>query len=286
MHIVEQYALNCGVKIAEPYIYEKYTPLPFDNYITFHPQGKFPSRIYDYWHEVVNLLYPILIKNKIHIVQIGAQNEKLYDFCYPLNGQTDYNNAAYVIKNGMLHLGVDSFPVHIASATGKKIVGLYCNMYKAQSGPYWSNEKDIILLEADLKGNKPSYAAEENPKTINTIKPEDIANSVLSLLNIKENIKQKSLFFGNKYNSQKILEFIPDHVPYIKLEQNEIINVRSDLYFDEKNLLEISNLYPSSIITNKELNLKSLNTRNIKQIIYFVNNDLNINFLKEMQKMQ
>ena len=136
MHIVEQYALNCGVKIDKPYIYEKYLSLPFEKYISFHPQGKFSSRLYDYWCEVINFIHPILIKNDIHIVQIGGPNEKLYELCYPLNGQTDYNNVAYIIRNSLLHLGVDSFPIHMASAMQKKIVGLYCNMYKEQSCPY------------------------------------------------------------------------------------------------------------------------------------------------------
>lgn len=284
MHILEQYALGCGTKIASPYIYEKYISLPFEKYITFHPQGKFSSRLYDYWQEVINFIHPVLLKNNIHIVQIGAQNESLYNFCYPLNGQTDYNNVAYVIRNSLLHLGVDSFPIHIASAAQKKIVGLYCNMYKQQSGPYWSAEKDVILLEADLKGNKPTYAAEENPKTINTIKPEEIANAVFSLLGFKEELKQKSVYFGAKYSSKNIIEYVPDHIPQIRLNQNEILNIRADLNPDEKILSEISKLYPLSIIINNELNLKNLNLKNIKQIIYYIDKDLNIRFLKEIQK--
>jgi hypothetical protein len=46
MHILEQYALNCGVSISKPYISEEFFPLPFEKYITLHPKGKFPSISY------------------------------------------------------------------------------------------------------------------------------------------------------------------------------------------------------------------------------------------------
>lgn len=86
MHILEQYALSCGLKIDEPYIYEKYFPIPHERYITFSPFGKFNSSKYSYWQEVIDLLSPILKKENIHIVQIGNQNERGYQNCLPFNG--------------------------------------------------------------------------------------------------------------------------------------------------------------------------------------------------------
>ena len=37
MHLVEQYALSCGVKIDKPAVEVNFFPLPFDKYIIIHP---------------------------------------------------------------------------------------------------------------------------------------------------------------------------------------------------------------------------------------------------------
>lgn len=286
MHILEQYALNCGVKIDKPFINELFFPLPFDKYITFHPKGKFPSREYDYWEEVLLQLSPILEKENIKIVQIGAPKDNLYPYCYHTNGQTNFNHVAYLIRNSILHLGVDSFPIHIASAYNKKIVGLYCNMYNEQSGPYWSDKKDVRLLQADLNGDKPSYAAVENPKTINRILPENITNSVLDLLNIKEKINTKSLYFGNSYHL-KNLEIIPDHVPNLNQFSTDVANVRMDYHFNEENLFNILRLYKTNILTSKAIDVEKLASlrQNILSIYFIINRpeDLDVKFLKKLK---
>ena len=270
MHILEQYALNCGVSISKPYISEEFFPLPFEKYITLHPKGKFPSREYDHWEEVTTNLFPILEKYNIKIVQVGGKEDQPIPFCYSTNGQTNLNNLAYLIKNSLLHVGIDSLPIHFASAFDKKIVGLYCNMYPNQSAPYWSSSEDCDLLFADLKGKKPSYAAFENPKTINTIKPEDIANSVFKKLNINETIKNKTIYFGDASFIRSI-EIIPDHVPNLSSFNIDIANVRMDYYFNEMFLFNILSVYKTNILTDKAIN--------INELIKFKNNILNVYFV-------
>jgi hypothetical protein len=262
MHILEQYALNCGLKIDKPFIYEKYFPTPFEKYITFNPFGKFNSRKYSYWQDVIGLIYPSLSKEKIGIIQIGGPNEFGYNNCFHLMGQTNYNQTASIINNSLLHFGVDSFPIHIASYFDKKIVALYCNMYASQSKPYWSTPNNIKLLQADLNGNKPSYAAEENPKTINNIKPEEIANAILDLLNIKERSTQKTTFIGNKYGTL-LLESIPSIILPPNIFPNVLLNIRFDYikeiqendYICTLNNLNIRNCV---LITNKTLDIDKL----------------------------
>jgi hypothetical protein len=228
MHILEQYSLNCGLKIGKPFIYKKFYPLPFDKYITFNPFGKFNSRKYSYWQDVVDILHPVLSDHNIKIIQLGGKDEPNYTGCYNAAGITNLNQSAYIISNSLLHFGVDSFPVHAASAFDKKIVALYCNMYASQSKPYWSKEEDVSLIQADLKGKKPSYAPEENPKTIDSIKPELIANEILKKLEIKNKVEQNSIFFGENYPNLE-LDFIPDSSILIDKGINQTLNVRFDL---------------------------------------------------------
>jgi len=286
MHILEQYALNCGVPISKPYINQEFFPLPFDKYITIHPKGKFASREYDYWEEVIFNLAPILNKYNINIVQIGGKDDAPLPLCYPTQGQTNFNNLAYIIQNSMLHLGVDSLPVHLASAFDKKIVALYCNMYPNQSGPYWSNPKDYDLIFSDLKNKKPSYAPIENPKTINFIKPEEIVNSVLNKLDLKEKVNQKSVYFGNAYHL-RALEIIPDHIPDLSQFNINIANVRMDYVFNEEYLFNILSLYKTNILTNRPININQLIKfkKNILSVFFIFdkNSNFDIDFIKNLR---
>lgn len=292
MHILEQYALNCGLKIGKPYIYEKYFPIPFEKYITFNPFGKFNSRKYSYWQEVIDLITPILSKENIHIVQIGGPNEQGYNQCYHLMGQTNFNQTAHIINNGLLHFGVDSFPIHIASYFDKKIVSIYCNMYASQSKPYWSSEENIKLIQANLNGKKPSYAAEESPKTIDNIKPEEIANSILDLLEIKEKVNQEAIFIGNRYGPL-LLESVPSIIIPENVFPNVLLNIRYDYVEEIKEqdyfcTLSNLNIRNCSIITDKEIEIEKLMPlkNKITNIFYDITfTKINLDFFEKVKSL-
>jgi ADP-heptose:LPS heptosyltransferase len=126
MHLLEQYSLASGVKIKKPYIYEKFFPVTAEKYITFHPSSK-PSKTYDYWQEVINIISPILDSKGIKIIQLGQEKEKVYSGVVSLVGFTNINQTAFILRDCLLHFGADSFPTHIASGYNKKIVALYSN---------------------------------------------------------------------------------------------------------------------------------------------------------------
>jgi len=284
MHLIEAYALSCGVKIDKPFILESFFPLPFEKYISFQPFSK-PSKNYDYWQEVINLILPHLIENNINIVQIGADKEPILQNCYSVVGQTDIKQAAYIIKNSLLHLGADSFGAHIASGYGKKIVALYSNNNINNVKPYWSKEEDIILLEPK-RNNKPNYSFDENPKSINSIKPEEIAKSILKLLGIDNNFEiMQTIYTGKLYNN-KIFHIVPNHI----VERNATINhcvVRMDLDFNEENLNQQLKLMPCIIASNRPINLNILkeNKQNILGINYFIEDETSINFIRDIKNL-
>ena len=281
MHILEQYSLACGVKIKKPFILEKYFPINFDKYIVFHAPNKFQSRTYDYWGEVLSMISPLLKKENIHIVQIGSKEEKIYsEFCYTTNGQTDFNQLAYIIKNSSLLLGIDSFPIHLASYYDRKIVGLYCNMYKEHSKPYWGNESNHCLIESERFGLKPSYSSIENKKTINLIKPEYIAQKVLDMLEIKHEIEIETILVGDKY-SNPIIEMIPSNPVNISNLNIGQINVRMDQHFNQNVLEEQLLISKCSILTNKPIDIKLIKNykNNINKFIFFVNKNFNHEYL-------
>jgi len=274
MHLVEQYALASGSKIDKPYIYEKFIPLPFDKYITFSPFSK-PSKNYSYWKEVLSMLVPVTRQLGIHIVQIGSKKEEPFEGCYSLCGKTSINQAAYLIKRAQLHLGTDTFSTHLASAFNKKIVSLYSHSPTQNCGPYWSEKKDVILLESDRDGKKHSFSTEEKPKTINTIAPEKIACSVFSFLGVKTKIKNKTIKIGPKWNNE-FLEVIPSSVTNFSKEVPKDRHViRMDYHYDEKVMEEQLNVNPGLIVTNKPIPVELLmkNKGKISQVIYLIRNE-------------
>lgn len=283
MHLIESYASSSGLKINKPFIYTNFFPLNTIKYISFQPFSK-PSKNYDYWQDVINIIQPYLEKEKISIVQIGAKNDQRIDKCLYTCGQTSISQAAYIIENSILHFGADSFGVHMASGFNKKILALYSNNNIENVGPYWSDKKDIILLKPKIN-KKPSYSFEENPKTINLIKPEEIAEGILKLLNIKHKKLFETIYIGENYN-QKTLELILDEFVDPSSIQIENLIIRMDYFFNEPALEILLKVKKCIIFTDKPINIEMLKNykNNILQIIYLIENKNDPNFVKELKR--
>ena len=80
----------------------------------------------------------------------------------------------------MLHIGADSFATHIASGFKKKIVCIYSNNYAQAVRPYFGDSNQHVLIEPDRTERKPSFSAEENPKSINEIPPSIVTGKQFS----------------------------------------------------------------------------------------------------------
>jgi hypothetical protein len=284
MHLIERYATACGVKIGKPYIYDTFFPMPVDKYISFQPFSKYQSKNYDYWEEVIAIILPYLQKENIQLVHIGAKDDKNLNFCVNLCGQTSISQAAYIIKNSIMHIGADSFAAHIASGYGKKIVALYSNNNINNVKPYWSKDEDVALLSPQIN-KKPQYSANEFPKSINNIKPEVIAENILKMLNIKHEILPKTIHIGEEYIN-KTLEIIPDK-PLNPAQINiETVIIRMDYLFNEQVLEFYLQNKKCIILTDKPINEELLKRykQNIAQVIYFVEKDNNPSFIKSLRK--
>ena len=286
MHLVETYALACGAKIDKPYVYETYFPVPQEKYITFQPFSKLDIKNYDYWQEVVDLLLPVLREEGVKIVQIGTAKEKLIKGCLGILGHTSINQAAYVIQRGELHFGADSFGVHMASAYGKKIMALYSNNKVENVGPYWSDEKDTVLLEPKRKG-KPNYASHERPKSINTLKPEDITQSICDLLKIKFKKHYETIFVGEKYGEEDFFVFVPSSIYTSPPGFNKPLEIRMDYLFDEETLSRQLKSAKCSVVTDKPIDLEILKKGrpNIEFLFYEIKERDDPTFAQKARKL-
>jgi hypothetical protein len=284
MHLVESYATNCGLKIDKPTIYEKFFPLGFDKYITFETSLE-ASKDYDYWHDVVNTIFPKLLDKGITIVQIGKRGSKHIQGCASAIGITNRNQEAYIIKNSMLHFGVDGYTSQLAGMYDIPIVCLYSNNNKNDIKPYWGDPEKQILIESDRGGRKPSYSSVENPKTINMIMPEAISGAICKLLNLEHDFNYKTLEFGFNY-ANKIVETIPNQIVSAQQMGISSIIVRMDFEFNEEKLMEQLKHSVCSIVTDKPIKeeIFARYKKNIKEVIYYIKEDNDPNFVGLLQK--
>jgi hypothetical protein len=289
MHIVESYSLNCGAKIDKPYIYKNFFPIPFEKFIIFSPNEKVPSKEYSYFQDVLNMIFPILEKENIKILQTGPKNSFVYDKAINITGQTSSGQVAYLISNSMLVFGNDGFESHVAGAENVPTICINSITYKQNTGPYFGN-KDIQKIFESYKniGNKKaSFNAQENPKSINSIKPEEIANSIFKFLNINFKIPFSTVFFGERYGRNIIQESIPSSKT-ISFNPETFVEINLDDEINEESFeFQISNYKKCAIVTSKKINLNILKKykNNIQVLVFKITNGNNVEFLQKVKEI-
>ena len=281
MHLIEQYSLSTGAKIDKPFIETSYFPIPFDKYIVVeNGNNEISSRIYGMWPDIILQIKPYLEKEKISIVQIGQQDSDLIPGVFDLRGRTNVKQQAYLLKKCLLHCSTNDFLLDIASSFNIPLVGMYGNTYADIAKPYWGDKSKHVILESHRNKNKPSFLAQENPRTVNFIYPEKISHAILKLLKIKPKEKLKTEFIGESYYHH-VLEAVPDFVPPESFNPGLIINLRMDYHFDLQNMVNWGSSRKVNIFTNRVVDLNYLNAikENIVCIQQEICSDLNLKYL-------
>lgn len=271
-HLVEEYAKNLGVKIGKPIFEPHYMPITDEKYITFHVDNKIDSKYYEFFPETIDLLKNVVSKLGYKIYQIGGgEDPQLPNVDKSFLGFSR-KQTAYIIKNTALHIGIDSFPVHLASVYDVPIISLYSHIYPQHAYPYWSSKEKIKLIEADRKGRKPSYHYQEKPKSINTIKPEEIVKNACELLSIEYTKSISTLYIGEQY-STPMIEIMPNFFGESPELKDKLVNVRMDYFFNEECLMHWASYYQVHIVSDKPINLEILKkTKNkIKEVTFLIN---------------
>jgi len=287
MNKTEQFALSTGSKISKPFIYTTYFPIPFERYITFHSEGLGSGRSYDFVQDCINILSPILQKNDIRLVQIGDAKDRPHIGCINLLGQATPNQLAYLISKSLLHFGVDGFPIHVASVFDIPLVALFAPQYAETTGPYFGDKsKQILLKSYEKTGLKPSFNNDENPKTINLIHPEEIANAVCKLLNLNFVCPFETVYMGRKYSGASIQESIPNH-KRILFNPEFMVEIRTDLGYDEQCFIhQLSNYKKSFIIIDQPINVNLLKQfkPHIQMVIIMISDDKRVEYIQSIRE--
>lgn len=281
MKLAEAYSLACGLPLDKPVIYESFYPLSFDNYIVIHPSSGHAAKNYDYWQLVIDF-----ISQKdptIKFIQLGGTDDTPLERCVLLNGKTSISQTAYIIKRARILLGNDSLLVHMAGALDVPVVSLYGPTSASNHGPYWKNEKSV-LLEPDRGGKNPSFHFNEPHKTVNSIKPEDVTNACLSILDVGS-CSVDSLHMGGRLND-RLVEVCPDTVVNTDFLSDAVLNIRADYVFNPNNIYNQVSVRKSLIYTDKPLDVNILARvkGNLTGVVYEVTKEDHPEFCKDVRK--
>tara|TARA_Y100001970_G_scaffold66808_1_gene85240 strand:+ start:7371 stop:8552 length:1182 start_codon:yes stop_codon:yes gene_type:complete len=280
MHILESYALQDNLKIDRPFIYEKYFPMAIEGkYITLDISADSSSAKYDNWSMVVDFISPMLKQMGVTLVLLGDKDDTPIPGCYIALGQTDFNQKAYVIRDSALHITCNNLSLQIASHYNKNIVSLFSNCFYDQFKPYWSNKDEVGVFKGNVK--KPSFNPDENPKTINNIKPEKIGESILSFLGRPHSFAFSTLRVGPLYQNRRIESSLSNPIQDIKALGVESLIVHLDYNFNLDNLIKQLEICSCSVITDKpipqDIILKYKNR--IVELVYYLDDNHDVSFV-------
>tara|TARA_R110002167_G_scaffold147530_1_gene340190 strand:+ start:640 stop:1812 length:1173 start_codon:yes stop_codon:yes gene_type:complete len=266
LHLIERYALSTGLKIDLPSITDLFYPIVADKYVVFHTSSKDNLRDYDYWEEVKEMLQPLFNKYNLKTVQIGLEKDPAINCNIDVRGKTSINQMANVVRNCSYFIGVDSFPAHLAGFYDRKMLAIYSNSYSASVRPYWGSRDNQKIVETHRpNGEKPSFSFNEKPKTINRLKPDEIASDFSELIEKDFESEIPNVLFVGEFFKKDCIDFIPSSFSPFKLEN---VNVRMDLHFNEKVLGECLKYNDCEITTNKPISKEILKSKKIRHVNY------------------
>ena len=283
MNLTEKMALDCGVKISQPYLDRYFLPIRNHNYIIIDTRCKNATGEYDYFNDVLELVKPYLKEADIDIFQIATdKNVKLAcNKCFITINKKQEN---YLISKARLLISNENYSLHIASVFNIKSIGLYSLFNPNNTRPVW-NKNSQIVLESHRDGNLPSYGRlNESPKTINFISPYVIAKNILDSLGIANDLERFELVHLGKSFNQKIVEIVPDFISDANFMKDRSINLRLD-YVTNLNS-SVFNYWVSNrkvnIITNKDININMVAPyrNNILLMTVMLSENISEKFLK------
>ena len=281
MNLLERYSLSTGFKINRLVPDENFYPVP-SKYITIQTSSGMESKNYDYYLDVLDVIAPKLKEMGYEILHIG-RDCKEYPHCLNLINQLSINQTFYVLRNSKLHLGNDSFAVHLAGLHDVPIVALYGPTTAINHGPHF--RKNAKLIESHRDGKNPSFSAQESPKTINYIKPEEVINAVFEKMGV-EPIESETIYIGSSYG-QQVIEIVPNVAVNPQSIKGKVPVIRCDYELNEEMLCKNLSLFKASIITDKEtpLDLYKKFKGNIHDINFKVDMTCDLQYIKKLRKI-
>lgn len=284
MHKLESFALSCGSKITKPFIESTFFPITEKKFICFSTNADMQSKDYDFFDDVVFHIKPYLEKNGISIIEVGQSSKKnlYYSKSYKHLNRMQTN---YVISKSLAYCGNFNFYSHIANYYNKPVITVSNQDYVDILKPYHTTDQ-FHVFTPDIE-DKPSFAVEELPKTINQVEPEKIACLLLDSLGIKHSLGNvETVYTGEEYFNQ-IIDVVPGKYDIASANLKGSVNIRMDKNFDLEFLAQCKSIEKVNLVTDKLIPtdyLKFLGDA-LQMISFFVNKETSLLDIKNLQKV-
>ena len=278
--LLKTYSMNTGFKIRKSKPLESFYPIP-DKYVTIQTSSGMESKNYDYWVDVIKYVKNDLSEAGYEILHIGTDGADL-PLVESLIGKTSLHQTNYILRNSSLHIGNDSFAVHLAGMHEVPIVCLYGPTTPENHGPYFKSE-NTHLISSHRNGKNPTFSSKESEKTINMINVEDVVNKIYEALSIDKKSKEKTIFCGKFYPKQQI-EIVPNVEVNINIPSGIEPAVRCDYECNDQVLFNLLKKTRCCIITDKETDIQIYKTlrNNISNINFKVKLSTNKDYVKKL----
>jgi glycosyltransferase involved in cell wall biosynthesis/ADP-heptose:LPS heptosyltransferase len=143
-NLLDEFAAQCDVKADAPLLPETAPPQGGDSsvWVAVHGGGQKSARRYAYWRDIVLNLRD----NGIKVMQVGAADDMdVGPVDLDRRGQGDHLALVESLGACSAFVGIDSYPMHVASALGLRTVAIFGSSYSSSTGP--KNHRLPILLE-------------------------------------------------------------------------------------------------------------------------------------------
>ena len=269
-HLLKEYSKNLGVQPVMPMVNRHFYPIEPDKYIVVYNEQDVQSKNYNYYQIAISLIKNTLQESGYKVVVIGSSKKLIEgaDHYYP---NLSFRKYCYIISKASAFISVDNALTQYASSCKVPVVNLYGNIYPSITTPYWASKKNKIDLAPEWD-KKPCLSVIDPKESINNIKPEDVAGSILKALGFPDDIKIG--FKTKRINKTKYfqVDVIPTRYVRSPLFDNNVLNIRLDEgVMNEEALFHYCTNHACNIITKDSLlDLKSLQriSKNIKRIIF------------------
>ncbi len=271
-HLQKAFANFCGVDLPDdpPEFPSNFIKIP-EKYITISTSAGWNSKKYDYYQKVLELLLPSLQREGVEIIQVGGKDDQKLSLVTNYT-EISLRQAAFVIENSLLYLGNDNLYTWLASSKVPSVA-----LYGPIPGDIIKPNR-VVSLEPERAG-KPSYSAEESPKSINSILPEKVANIVADLLSVPQSgITTVQI---NPLYGQEQIDYIPDFPIQPNIFNGRRIICRYDICNNKEALVHFLNVYGGTIYTSDpiDINLLLAFKARIPQIIYLLDHNYSKDFV-------
>jgi len=285
MNFLDSITSSSGLKSSKPSIEKSFFPLVADKYITVNTENH-QSKQWDHFQEFINLVKPSLVKEGIKIVELGWNDITTQNIDHVIKN-IDPKNAAYILERSLAHVGVESFLTQLSSFYKVPLISLYSNTSKTFCPPLWGEKGLSTLIESHRKGALPTYAGEENPKTINFISPEEVAGKCLDALGIENDMSSRIPFHMGAACHSTCVEVVPNFIPDDSFFPRSLVNVRLDYFFNTDSLIPLGSNRKLSLISNKEidLNLLAKLQPSLEALCFKVNENFHYDYFVNLKKL-